>query len=50
MRTTLVVDDELLANAREVTGVSETSALIREALRGLIERERARRLGAARRN
>ena len=44
MRTTLVLDDELLARARELTGLQEKSALIREALRALIERESARRL------
>ena len=44
MRTTLALDDALLAKAQAVTGVSEKSALIREALRALIERESARRL------
>ena len=44
MRTTLALDDELMAQAQEFTGVKEKSALIREALRALIERESARRL------
>ena len=44
MRTTLVLDDELLARARELTGLHEKSALVREALKALIERESARRL------
>jgi Arc/MetJ family transcription regulator len=44
MRTTLVLDDELLAEARAFTGLQEKSALIREALKALIERESARRL------
>ena len=44
MRTTLAIDDELLAKARAYTGSSETSALVREALKALIEREAARRL------
>ena len=44
MRTTLALDDELLAKASEFTGLSEKSALIREALKALIERESARRL------
>lgn len=44
MRTTLALDDELLAKAQEYTGVKEKSALIREALKALIERESARRL------
>jgi Arc/MetJ family transcription regulator len=44
MRTTLNIDDELLAKAQRITGVSEKAALVREGLRALIEREAARRL------
>ena len=44
MRTTLALDDELVAKAEYYTGIHEKSALIREALRALIEREAARRL------
>ena len=44
MRTTLALDDELLAKAEAYTGIREKSALIREALKALIEREAARRL------
>ena len=44
MRTTLVLDDELLARARELTGIEEKSALVRAGLKALIEREAARRL------
>lgn len=44
MRTTLAMDDGLLAEAQRLTGTSEKSALVREALRALIERESARRL------
>ncbi|QBC31025.1 type II toxin-antitoxin system VapB family antitoxin [Pandoraea sp. XY-2] len=44
MRTTLALDDELLAKAQAFTGLQEKSALIREALKALIERESARRL------
>ena len=44
MRTTLALDDDLLARAREYTGLTEKSALVREALKALIERESARRL------
>ncbi len=44
MRTTLAIDDELLATARDYTGLKEKSALVREALKALIERESARRL------
>lgn len=44
MRTTLALDDQLLAEAASLTGVREKSALVREALKALIEREGARRL------
>lgn len=44
MRTTLNIDDELLARARELTNITTKPALIREALRALVERESARRL------
>jgi Arc/MetJ family transcription regulator len=44
MRTTLALDDELLAKAQAFTGLTEKSALVREALKALIERESARRL------
>jgi len=44
MRTTLNIDDELLAEAQRVTGLKEKVALVREGLRALIERESARRL------
>jgi Arc/MetJ family transcription regulator len=44
MRTTLALDDELLAQAQAFTGLNEKSALVREALKALIEREGARRL------
>ena len=44
MRTTLALDDELIKKAQEFTGLKEKSALVREALKALIERESARRL------
>lgn len=44
MRTTLALDDALLARAGDLTGITEKSALVREALKALIERESARRL------
>ena len=44
MRTTLVLDDDLLAKAQAYTGLEEKTALVREALKALIEREAARRL------
>jgi Arc/MetJ family transcription regulator len=44
MRTTLVLDDDLIAKAQDYTGVQEKTLLVREALKALIERESARRL------
>lgn len=44
MRTTIALDDNLIATAQEYTGVMEKSALMREALKALIEREASRRL------
>ena len=46
MRTTIALDDDLLRIAQEYTGVEERTALIREALKALIERESARRLAS----
>ncbi|MDQ3676134.1 MAG: type II toxin-antitoxin system VapB family antitoxin [Actinomycetota bacterium] len=44
MRTTLALDDDLLAEAQRLTGTTEKAALVRQALTALIERESARRL------
>ena len=44
MRTTLNIDDELVARASTLTGVSEKTALVRMGLEALIARESARRL------
>lgn len=44
MRTTIALDDELIAEAERLTGTKQRSALVREALNALIERESARRL------
>ena len=44
MRTTMALDDKLMAEAQDLTGLKEKSSLIREALKALIERESARRL------
>jgi Arc/MetJ family transcription regulator len=44
MRTTVNLDDALLARALHLSGVQERSALLREALTALIQRESARRL------
>lgn len=44
MRTTINLDDELLAEAHQMTGIRERTALVHEGLRALIQREAARRL------
>lgn len=44
MRTTITLDDELVARAEQLTSLHEKSTLVREALKALIEREAARRL------
>jgi Arc/MetJ family transcription regulator len=44
MRTTVTLDDELLKDAQELTGITDKSALIKAALKALVEREAARRL------
>lgn len=44
MRTTLNLNDELLAEALRLTGLEEKTAVIHEGLRTLIAREKAKRL------
>ncbi len=44
MRTTIALDDELLKKAQSFTGPMEKTALVREALKALIQRESAKRL------
>ncbi len=44
MRTTLNIDDQLYEEAVRLTGVKEKTALLRESLKALIQRESARRL------
>ena len=44
MRTTISLDDELVAQAQAFTGLDDNSLLVREALKALIERESSRRL------
>jgi Arc/MetJ family transcription regulator len=44
MRTTVNLDKALLDEAQRITGLTERTALIREGLKALIERESARRL------
>jgi Arc/MetJ family transcription regulator len=45
-RTTVTLEDDLIRKAQAYTGVKEKSALIREALTQLVQREAARRLAA----
>ena len=44
MRTTLNIDDQLYEEAVRLTGVKEKTALLRESLKALIQRESAKRL------
>lgn len=46
MRTTVTLDDALLARAEQLCGDLERSALLKEALRALVQRESAIRLAA----
>jgi Arc/MetJ family transcription regulator len=46
MRTTVAIDDELLARATELTGITERSVLLRNGLETLIRVESAKRLAA----
>ena len=44
MRTTFAIDDDLMAEAQAATGLKEKSAVVREGLKVLVQREAARRL------
>jgi len=44
MRTTINLDEQLVEEAKRVTGTQERTALIHEGLRALIAKESARRL------
>lgn len=46
MRTTVTLDDDLLARAEELTGIRERSALIRDAVELLVRIETGRQLAA----
>ena len=46
VRTTVTIDDALLAKAAELTGIGENAALLREGLRTLIRVESSRRLAS----
>ena len=44
MKTAVTIDNALLERAEELTGITDKTAIAREGLRALIERERARKL------
>jgi Bacterial antitoxin of type II TA system, VapB len=46
MRTTLILDRDLLERASELTGIREKTALVRAGLEALIARESGKRLAA----
>ena len=46
MRTTLNIDDDVLARASKLTGVREKTALVKMGLEALIARASAKRLAA----
>jgi Arc/MetJ family transcription regulator len=46
MRTTITVDDDLINDLREATGIAETSQIVRRALVEMRERAAAQRLAA----
>jgi Arc/MetJ family transcription regulator len=46
MRTNLALDDELLTKAQALSGITDRSALVTEALRALIHRESARKIAS----
>jgi Arc/MetJ family transcription regulator len=46
MRTTLILDDGLIARAKRLTGIAEKTALVHAGLRALIAHESGRRLAS----
>jgi Arc/MetJ family transcription regulator len=44
MRTTITIDDELLADAKEFSGIAETSSVVEQALTLLVQHEAAQKL------
>ena len=46
MRATVSLEDDLVKTAQELSGLTERTALLREALKALIHREASRRLAA----
>ena len=46
VRTTLIIEEELVRRAAELTGIEEKTALVRAGLKALITRETGKRLAA----
>jgi Arc/MetJ family transcription regulator len=46
MRITIIIDDDLVENAREITGQDEVSVILHDALMDMVSREAGRRLAA----
>lgn len=46
MRTRVTIDDDLIAKASQLTGVTDTATLLRDALTTMVRVESARRLAA----
>ena len=46
MRTTISIDEQLLNEAQRLSGIGGRTALVKEGLRALIQRESARRLAS----
>ena len=46
MRTTLILDDDLLAEASRLSGIEGKTAVVHAGLRALVAQESARRLAA----
>jgi Bacterial antitoxin of type II TA system, VapB len=46
VRTTLIIDTDLIDRARELSGIQEKTALVRAGLEALIAREAGKRLAA----
>lgn len=46
MRTTLILKDEIVRQAAELTGISEKTALVHAGLKALIEKKSRERLAA----
>jgi len=46
MRTTIILDDDILKQAMEYSGITEKTELVHQGLKAIIQRHAARRLAA----